>query len=106
VTVLDGLVVLGGGLSQAHPLFMPELLKVVRGSFSDRPDGLGRLVQCVYNLESEAGASAFYAPDAVPIDGKPAPRQPRSAVAVSRMGASEAVAHGAYALAMQVLCNR
>lgn len=105
VTVLDGVVVIGGGLSQAHPLFMPALLKVVGGSFSDRPGSLRRLVQCVYNLESDVEAATFFAPDAAPADGKRTPSQPRSAVAISRLGANEAVARGAYALAVQALAE-
>lgn len=103
VTVLDGVVVLGGGLSQAHRLFMPALLEVVGGAFSDDPGAQRRLVQVVYNLESDIEAAAFYAPDRQSTDGKRAPRQPRSAVAVSKLGASEAVARGAYSVAMQAL---
>lgn len=103
VTVLDGVVVIGGGLSQAHALYMPALFKVVGGAFSDEPGAQRRIVQVVYNLESEIEAAAFYAPDRQAADGKRAPRQPRSAVAVSKLGANEAVAYGAYALAMQAL---
>jgi glucokinase len=103
VTVLDGVVVIGGGLSQAHPFFMPSLLQVVGGSFSDQPSATRRLVQCVYNLESKAEAAAFFAPVQPNAEGKRSPRQPRSAIAVSRMGANVAVARGAYALALQAL---
>ena len=103
VTVLDGVVVIGGGLSQAHRLYMPALLKVVGGAFSDEPGAQRRIVQVVYNLESDIEAAAFYAPDRQPTAGKRAPRQPRSAIAVSKLGANEAVAYGAYAQAMQAL---
>lgn len=105
VTVLDGVVVIGGGLSQAHRLYMPALLEVVGGAFSDEPGAQRRLVQVVYNLECDIEAAAFYAPDRQSTDGKRAPRQPRSAVAVSKLGANEAVAYGAYALAMQALVH-
>ncbi|TWT97835.1 N-acetylglucosamine repressor [Botrimarina colliarenosi] len=103
ITVLDGVVVIGGGLSQAHSLFMPAILKVLGGSFSDRPGSQRRLVQCVYNLESEVESAAFYSPDPSSPDTKRAPRQPRSAIALSHLGANEAVALGAYALALQTL---
>ncbi len=103
LTVLDGVVVIGGGLSQAHRLYMPALLKVVGGAFCDEPGSQRRIVQVVYNLESEIEAAAFYTPDRQQTDGKRAPRQPRLAVAISKLGANEAVARGAYALAMQAL---
>ncbi|MEN1682036.1 MAG: ROK family protein [Planctomycetota bacterium] len=106
VTVLDGVVVLGGGLSDAHPLFMPGLLKAVGGKFSDQPNSPRRLVQCVYNLESEAEAEVFFAPDAEDESAALKPRQARSAIAVSRLGANRTVARGAYALAQQALQPR
>lgn len=106
VTVIDGVVVIGGGLSKSHPLYMPALLKVVGGAFSEAPDAQRRLVQVVYNLESESESAAFFAPDPFPADGKRAARQPRSAVAVSKLGANEAVGYGAYALAMQAIGAR
>lgn len=105
VTLIDGLVVLGGGLSNAHELFMPSLLEVVNGPFSDAEGAPDRLVQQVYNLESDADASTFYASDlSVGQAGSTteiAPYVPQTAVGVSRLGANKAVSLGAYAVAIQ-----
>ncbi|MCA9241449.1 MAG: ROK family protein, partial [Planctomycetales bacterium] len=94
VTVLDGLVVIGGGLSQAHKLFMPAVLEVVNGAF---PSGRERLVQHVYNLESPADAQEFYTP--VP----PTEHRPATGVGISRLGANDAVGVGAYTVAVNAL---
>lgn len=102
VTVLDGIVVLGGGLSAAHALFLPAVQEVVEGAFSDQPGAPRRLVQRVCNLASPAGERSFFGDDARGGDGTP---EPRSAVAVSRLGAGEAVARGAYAVALQSLAE-
>lgn len=99
VTVLDGAVVIGGGLSKAHPLFMPALLEVTSATFSSECHQR-RLEQRVVNLECPKQAKAFFLP---PPAGELAPRL--TPVAVSSLGANEAVARGAYAVAVQALAN-
>lgn len=103
VTVIDGVVVLGGGLSQAHRLFMSDLLAVVGGTFSNRTDSPRRLVQSIYDLKSEAESAAFFSPDLTASEDDATGTPPRSAVAVSNLGTDEAVARGAYALAIEAL---
>lgn len=98
VTLLDGLVVIGGGLSNAHKLFMPALLDVVNGSFTESPGQPKRLTHQVYNLESEADAAKFYAP---PTDTTTF--VPQTAVGISRVGTNRAVSLGAYAVALQAI---
>lgn len=94
VTVLDGLVVIGGGVSKAHRLFMPALLEVVNGAF---PSGRDRLVQQVYNLECPADAAKFYEPPS------PTEHAPQTGVGISRLGANDAVGIGAYTVAIDAL---
>ncbi|TWT66725.1 N-acetyl-D-glucosamine kinase [Posidoniimonas polymericola] len=94
VTVLDGLVVVGGGLSKAHKLFMPALLEVVNGAF---PSGRDRLVQQVYNLECPTDAAKFYEPPS------PTEHAPQTGVGISRLGANDAVGIGAYTVAIDAL---
>lgn len=96
VTVLDGAVVLGGGLSKAHSLFMPALVEMTVANFSAECDQR-RLEQCIYNLECHRQAEAFFCP----TDDDPATR--RIPIAVSQLGANEAVSRGAYAVAVQAL---
>ena len=97
VTLIDGLVVLGGGLSQAHPLFMPALLETVNGTFTGEPDGRERLVQHLYNLECSTDAASFYAPPS------PTKFEPQTGVGISRLGANDAVGIGAYTVALNAL---
>jgi len=49
---VDALAVIGGGVSQAWPLFLPALMAEVNGSYT-LPDGntFPRLNQKVFNLE-------------------------------------------------------
>lgn len=102
VTLLDGMVVIGGGLSKSHELFMPALLEMVNSPFSDQPGAQPRLVQHVYNLEDPADAEAFYKPAPLSASGEPE-YLPRTAVGISRLGANEAVGLGAYAVAVAAL---
>lgn len=104
VTVLDGLVVIGGGLSKSHELFMPALLKMVNSPYSDQPGAQPRLVQHVYNLEDPSEAEKFYQPPPLSASGEPE-YHPRTAVGISRLGANEAVGLGAYAVAIAALEN-
>ncbi|QDU87556.1 N-acetyl-D-glucosamine kinase [Pirellulimonas nuda] len=101
VTVLDGLVVIGGGLSAAHALFLPACLEVVNGRFPSAHGASRRLVQQAYNLEDAPSAEAFYnAANATGASGQLPPYQPITAIGVSRLGANEAVNVGAYAVAL------
>jgi glucokinase len=53
-TLFDGLVVIGGGISLSHELFMPALIDEMQGTIN-KYDGskMERLVQAVYNLEAD-----------------------------------------------------
>ncbi len=54
ITLIDGLVVIGGGLSGASDVFLPFLVDEMNSNYK-REDGskFRRLVQQVYNLELE-----------------------------------------------------
>ncbi len=60
ITLIDGLIVIGGGLSGASDVFLPYLIDEMNGNYTNK-DGsqFRRLVQQVYNLEQEAGLSKF-----------------------------------------------
>jgi glucokinase len=110
MTLLDGLVVIGGGISAAAPLFLPALVREMNASYTG-PEGhsFRRLTQVVFNLEDPAARDRFLRGEAreivVPGSGRRILYDPmkRIGVGLSRLGASEAVALGAYAFALRKL---
>jgi glucokinase len=109
LTLVDGLAVIGGGISGAHPLFLQPLVDAANGVFERNGDPLRRLVPHVFNLENEAQRTAFLSSEvrtlAVPGTGRSIAYDPlpRTCVGISRLGTSEAVAIGAYAFALSQL---
>lgn len=116
VTLLDALVVIGGGVSAAWPLFLPALVAEMNGFYAAPSAGEGRgdhagervprLTQSVFNLEDLAAFAAFVRGDprevAVPGSGRRIryDGSRRIGVGISRLGATEAIAIGAYAFAL------
>jgi len=61
ITLVDGLIVIGGGLSRSHPLFMPGLIEEMNSHFDTLTgDPLPRLEITAYNLEDHINSIAFY----------------------------------------------
>jgi glucokinase len=109
-TLIDGLVVIGGGLSGAYPVFLDKLVKYMNQSFTDIQGKLvDRMEIKAYNLESDEGMKAFASKTSsmirVPLSEKEVWYDPdkKTGVGISRLGTSSAVAIGAYAFAMQKL---
>jgi len=109
-TLLDGLAVIGGGISGAWPLFLPTIVEEMNGCYQ-KPGGgtFRRLAQVAFNLEDPAQLEAFITGDKreviVPGSGRKLAYDalPRVGVGVSKLGTSEAVAIGAYAFAISQL---
>jgi glucokinase len=106
VTLVDGLVVIGGGLTGAAGLFLPALV-------AEMPSGpIPRLEAKAFNLEDAAEREAFVKGEArevvVPGSGRKVAYDPlkRVGVGLSRLGTSKAVALGAYAFALAELDRR
>ena len=107
LTLVDGLVVIGGGLSAASDLFMPTLMGVLNGTIR-KQDGreLPRLVQRVYDLDRPLEREAFLqgSPQSIPVPGRTVPlvwdATKRSGVGRTRLGTSRATALGAYEFAL------
>jgi glucokinase len=107
VSLLDALVVLGGGVSAAWPLFLPPLVAEMNGH-STGPSGerVARLTQAVFNLEDPTARAAFVRSDVreitVPGSGRRVryDASRRIGVGLSRLGTTEAIGLGAYALAV------
>ena len=109
LTLVDGLAVIGGGVSGASPLFLPALVEAVNGVYHKPGGDLKRLVARAYNFEDAGEREAFLAGDrrelTVPGSGRKIAYDPlpRTAIGMSRLGTSEAVAAGAYAFALAKL---
>ena len=113
LTLVDGLVVIGGGLAGAADLFLPALMAELDGTLATaagRP--LPRLEQEVFNLEDPARRGAFLADAprdlAVPGSGRILRHDPRkrAGLALTRLGTSRAIALGAWEVAMEALADR
>jgi glucokinase len=113
ITLIDGLVVIGGGLSGASELFLPFIVEEMNGYF-DKPDGLKlrRLVANVYNLEDAGQLQRFLKGStkeiAVPVSGKRVKYDPemRIGIGISKIGTSKAISIGAYAFALNSIDKR
>ena len=112
ITLIDGVVVVGGGLTGAADLFLPALVSEMNASY-ETPSGLvPRLEVKAFNLEDPAGREAFVKGEArevvVPGSGRKVTYDPlkRIGVGLSRLGTSRAVALGAYAFALAELDRR
>lgn len=112
VTMLDCPVVIGGGLSGAASLFMPFLIEEMK-SYYIKQDGtkFKRLGSEVFNLEDEEDkrkfAEHFYIE--IPVHNTNEKVMYDSlkkvGVGITKIGASNAIAIGAYAFALQQLDN-
>jgi len=106
LTLIDGLGVVGGGISGAHPLFLPALVDAVNGVYDS---GQRRLCARAYNLEDPSQREQFLRGQTrqirVPGSQRAVAYDPlvRTAIGISRLQTSEAVAIGAYAFALRQL---
>ena len=106
-SLVDGLVVIGGGLTGAARHIVPAVLDVMRSRLRTAAgDAVARLQTDVYNLDDPADF-ALFAADArrtIAVHGtdRTVSYDPskRIGIAVSHIGTSRAVALGAYANAM------
>jgi len=109
LSLLDGLVVVGGGLSGAAALFRPALLAELNSRLEAWSGPIDRLPSRVLDLDDPAGLSALvHSPTrqlAVPGTDQTVPYAPQklTGIAVTRLGTTAAMAVGAYAYALDQL---
>lgn len=110
ITLLDGLVVVGGGLSRAWPLFAPSMMAQINGTLSTvSGDTVPRTEVQGFNLEDEQELARFLSGEqttiGVPFSNRTVSYDPlkRAGVGISRLGTSEAVSVGAYAFALNAI---
>lgn len=108
--LVDGIVVIGGGLAGARKHFMPALMKELRGdSRTFSGEVFPRYSAYPYDLTDENERIEFFADTSAKV---PVPHtdekatynsKRRTAVCLSSLGASKAIALGAYAFALSRL---
>ena len=109
LTLVDGLAVIGGGISGADPLFLPALVDALNDVYLKAGERLPRLIARAFNIEDPDQRRQFLAGDvrriSVPGSTRTIEYDPlqRTAVGMSRLGTSQAVAIGAYAFAVRKL---
>lgn len=110
VTLTDGLIVIGGGITAARKYIMPSLFASLRSKMHTvTGEELNRVQMKVYDLDNEAEFAEFAKGDArkIKIYGSDEEvtydPQKRIGVAISKMGASKAISVGAYTFALDQL---
>jgi len=110
LTLVDGLIVIGGGISAAHTLFLEDAKGQMNSSFT-KPGGdlFSRLAMRVFNLEDQSQLEQFLIGESRTIEIPGTGRKmiydtmARSGIGVSHLGTSKSVAIGAYAYALDRL---
>lgn len=109
ITMVDGIVVIGGGLSGASEIFLPKVVDEMNSNFVNS-DGseFKRLVSNVYDLEN--GDIQYFIHGnkktiTIPFSNKQINYDPqaRIGIAISKIGTSNAISIGAYAYALNKL---
>ncbi|MDA3853508.1 MAG: ROK family protein [Bacteroidales bacterium] len=111
-TLIDGLIVIGGGLAGAHKYIIPAIVKELKGQLGVLSgDRFARLQATPYDLTNSSDIEAFLSAEVkmISVTGTdtlfPYEAKRKIGVALSTIGASEAIALGAYAFALNSLNN-
>ena len=110
ITLIDGIIVIGGGLSGASRAFLPYLVNEMNGDFTSlNGNKFKRLTAKVYNLENKIDLDKFIQGSIkeIPVYGtdkkvKYDP-EPRIGIGITKIGTSNAISIGAYAFALNAL---
>lgn len=110
VTLVDGMVVIGGGLSGAAELFMPHLVNEMNRAFVNlKGSKLNRMEVQAFDLTNAQEKASFLEANiqTINIPGSKKTieyqRNKKMGVGINSLGTSQAVALGAYAFALQQL---
>ncbi|UII26985.1 ROK family protein [Fulvivirga maritima] len=106
-TLLDGVIVIGGGIAGAYKLIASKIIDHLNGTIENFEGvKMPRLASKVYNIDDEAGMQHFLNHDVkevvVPFSDRKVSyiADKRLPMGVSRLGTSQAIALGAYAIAL------
>ncbi len=110
LSLFDGIVVLGGGLTAAWDLFASVMFEEINRNYEDfRGIPFPRLSYQVYNLEDQSQLREFAGGEGKELIVPGSNRKviydgfPRTGVGLSKLGANKSTALGAYAFALQKL---
>ena len=110
VTLIDGLIVIGGGITAARKYIMPSLLASLRSKIHTLGgEELNRVQMKVYDLDDEQEFAQFAKGEARSLKVYGSEEyvnydpQKRIGVTISKMGASKAISVGAYTFALNEL---
>ncbi len=110
MSLIDALVVLGGGITAAWELFAPAMFEEINRNYKDhRGNSFPRLSYKVFNLEDDKEFGIFAKGRTREINIPGSGRKisyddlPRNGIGISKLGASRAIALGAYAFALHQL---
>ncbi|MCK4289180.1 MAG: ROK family protein, partial [Bacteroidales bacterium] len=110
LTLIDGLVVIGGGLSGAYPLFLQKLVDEMNNNLHTfEENSLPRMEIKAFNLENKNELKKFLENTSreisVPFSNKTVNYDPvkRIGVGISKLGTSKAASIGAYNFALDQL---
>ncbi len=112
-TLVDAMIVIGGGLSGASELFLPSMIEEMSGKFAT-PDGdsVPRLAAEICNLDKENGVNDFFSRKSteIPVPGSNRKvsynPQNKIGIGISHLGTNRAVSVGAYHIALSTLDNK
>lgn len=110
ITLIDGLIVIGGGIAGAYPLLGKKIVELMNGNI-ENTDGVKfpRLVSKVYDLENSDSLNEFldYKMEELTIPFTSQKIQynadKRIGIGLTKLGTSNAIALGAYSLALKKL---
>jgi glucokinase len=110
ITLIDGIIVIGGGMAGAYDLLAPRIIEHMNGTIQNL-DGeqLPRLVSKVYDLDDETSLKKFLTYQSkevtVPFSNRKVPyiSEKRIGICRSKLGTSNAISLGGYAMALQKL---
>ncbi|HIO28130.1 MAG TPA: ROK family protein, partial [Flavobacteriaceae bacterium] len=112
ITLIDGPIVVGGGISGASQLIIPGIVNHLNGYISNlKGEHIQRLVSQVYNMDDHKSYTQFLSWNSrtikVPFSDKELTYNPekRIVIGLSRLGTSKAVCLGAYAFALSKMDN-
>ncbi|NQV35814.1 MAG: ROK family protein [Phycisphaeraceae bacterium] len=113
ITLMDGLIVIGGGLANAYPLFIDAILKEMNGTIeSYSGEKLPRIVQKCFNLENPDQCAPFVTGSVkqltIPGTDKTLPYDSLKRLGIGHavLDTSQAVAIGAYVFALNQLDSK
>ncbi len=112
ITLLDGMVVIGGGLAGAHSLFLPTIVEEMNSRFEVPGGGyISRMMIKAFNLEDDNELEEFIYGDprviTIPDTDREIIYDPlkRIGVGITKLGTNKATSLGAYAFALDTLDN-